>query len=252
MMPGKNGIEICRAIRNQERQPYIYVILLTGKSSKEDVVEGLEAGADDYIVKPFEPSELKVRIRTGERIVQLQQDLLDALKLSEFKATHDALTGLWSRGALLEAIKKELARSSRELTPVGIFISDVDHFKQINDQWGHLTGDIVLCELAGRIRESLRPYDLAGRYGGEEFVVALPGCDLASAVKLAERLRATIGERPIQTSHGYISCTMSFGVTATVGNSDRDLDSLLREADTALYAAKKAGRNRVEAARAEE
>jgi two-component system, cell cycle response regulator len=252
MMPGKNGIEVCRAIREREQRPYTYVILLTGKGSKQDVLEGLEAGADDYIVKPFDPNELKVRLRAGARIVQLQEDLIGALRLSEFRATHDSLTGLWNRGALLEAIKKELARSEREMSPLGILMADVDHFKDVNDQWGHLTGDIVLHELAERIHSSLRPYDLAGRYGGEEFVVALPGCDLSDAARLAERLRAMIMDSPVETSQGPISCTMSFGVTAVLGGNNRDVDSLLREADAAMYVAKKAGRNRVEVWRVED
>ena len=251
MMPEKNGVDVCRAIRLREQQPYTYVILLTGKSTKEDVLEGLEAGADDYIVKPFDPNELKVRLRAGARIVQLQEDLIHALKLAEFRATHDSLTGLRSRGALLEAIKNEMARSTREASPLGLVMADVDHFKAINDNWGHLTGDVVLGELAERIRSSLRPYDIAGRYGGEEFVVALPGCDLSDAAKLAERLRVMIMNSPIATSQGPISCTMSFGVTAVVVGQDRDIDSLLREADAALYAAKTAGRNRVEVSRVE-
>jgi diguanylate cyclase (GGDEF)-like protein len=252
MMPEKNGIEVCRAIREREQQPYTYIILLTGKGSKQDVLEGLEAGADDYIVKPFDPNELKVRLRAGARIVQLQEDLIGALRLSEFRATHDSLTGLWNRGALLEAIKKELARSAREVSPLGIVMADVDHFKNVNDHWGHLTGDNVLHELAERIRSSLRPYDWAGRYGGEEFVVALPGCDLSDAARLAERLRVMIAEAPVETSQGPIACTMSFGVTAALEGNHRGVDALLRDADAALYMAKKAGRNRVEVWRVED
>jgi len=251
IMPGRDGIEVCRAIRRQEDQRYTYIILLTGKNAKEDVLEGLEAGADDYIVKPFDPNELRVRIRAGARIINLQEQLFSSLKLSEFRATHDSLTGLLNRGALLEAINKELARAGRELSALGIFICDVDHFKGINDQWGHQTGDIVLRELANRIRSSLRTYDVVGRYGGEEFVGALPGCDLSEAAALAERLRAAITDSPIVTPQGPVSCTVSFGVTALDCWDDRDLDSLLRQADSALYRAKKDGRNRVEVSDAE-
>jgi diguanylate cyclase (GGDEF)-like protein len=246
MMPGRDGIEVCRAIRRQEDQRYTYIILLTGKNSKADVLEGLEAGADDYLTKPFDPNELRVRIRTGARIVNLQEELISALRLSEFRATHDSLTGLLNRGALLESINKELARASRELRPLGIFIADVDHFKGINDQWGHQTGDVVLRELAELIRSSLRQYDVVGRYGGEEFVGALPGCDITEAAALAERLRIRITETPIATEGGPLFCTMSFGVTALDCWDEVDLDGLLRDADAALYRAKKAGRNRVE------
>lgn len=247
IMPGRDGIEVCRAIRQQEEQRYTYIILLTGKNAKKDLLEGLEAGADDYIVKPFDPNELRVRIRTGARIVNLQEQLFNALRLSEFRATHDSLTGLLNRGALLDAIHRELARAGRELNPLGIFISDVDHFKKINDEWGHQIGDLVLRELAERLRSSLRTYDVVGRYGGEEFVGALPGCDLPEAAALAERLRLRITDSPIPTPQGPVSCTMSFGVTALDCWDDQDLDALLRQADAALYRAKKGGRNRVEA-----
>jgi len=246
MMPGMDGIDLCRELRKQNDHPYSYIILLTGKGAKEDIVEGLESGADDYVVKPFDPNELKVRLRAGARILQLQEDLIAALKMSQFQATHDSLTGLWNRRAILEALEKELARARRENRPLGIIVADVDHFKQVNDRYGHVAGDAVLREIAARIRGSLRTYDSAGRYGGEEFVVALPGCDEINAVQSAERLRVAIAAQPIQVEGASISCTMSFGVTCVPGPSDADLDTAIRSADEALYLAKDRGRNRVE------
>jgi two-component system cell cycle response regulator len=246
MMPEMDGVTLCGEIRNLEKQPYTYVILLTSKSLKEDVVAGLEAGADDYIIKPFDVHELKVRIRAGTRIVRLQEDLISALHASEFQASHDALTGLWNRRAILEKIQQELDRSDRVGTNLGLVICDVDHFKQVNDNFGHLAGDAVLRELAKRIDSSLRSYDSVGRYGGEEFIILIPGANGAGAAELAERLRGSVADLPMQTNEGQFRCTMSFGATALNGRQDFDLNSLIREADEALLLAKNSGRNRVE------
>lgn len=246
MMPEMDGVTLCSEIRKREKQPYTYVMLLTSKSLKEDVVAGLEAGADDYIIKPFDVHELNVRIRAGTRIVRLQEDLISALRASEFQASHDALTGLWNRRAILEKIQQELDRSGRDGTNLGLVICDVDHFKQVNDNYGHLAGDAVLRELAKRIDSSLRSYDSVGRYGGEEFIILIPSSDGAGAADLAERLRASIADPPMQTDEGEFSCTMSFGATALNERQDFDLNSLIKEADEALLIAKNRGRNRVE------
>jgi diguanylate cyclase (GGDEF)-like protein len=246
MMPEMDGVTLCGEIRKLEKHPYTYVILLTSKNLKEDVVAGLEAGADDYIIKPFDVHELKVRVRAGTRIVKLQEDLLAALSVSEFQASHDALTGIWNRRAILEKIQQELDRNSRDGTNLGLVIGDVDHFKKVNDNYGHLAGDAVLRKLAKRIGSCLRSYDSAGRYGGEEFIILIPGCNGAGAAELAERLRASIADRPVQADEGEFRCTMSFGATALDGREDFSLNSLIKEADEALLLAKSRGRNRVE------
>ncbi|MGO9568599.1 MAG: diguanylate cyclase [Desulfomonilaceae bacterium] len=246
MMPEMDGVTLCGEIRKLEKHPYTYVILLTSKSLKVDVVAGLEAGADDYIIKPFDVHELKVRVRAGTRIVKLQEDLLTALRASEFQASHDALTGIWNRRAILEKIQQELDRSGRDGTNLGLVIADVDHFKKVNDNYGHLAGDAVLRELARRIDSSLRSYDSVGRYGGEEFIVLIPGSDGSGAAELAERLRSSIADFPVQTNEGEFRCTMSLGATALEGREDFDLNSLIKEADGALLLAKNRGRNRVE------
>jgi len=246
MMPEIDGVTLCRQIRKLEKHPYTYVILLTSKSLKEDVVEGLEAGADDYIIKPFDVHELKVRVRAGTRIVELQENLLSALRASEFQASHDALTGLWNRRAIMEKIQQELDRCGRDGTDLGIVIADVDHFKRVNDHYGHLAGDAVLRDLAKRIDSSLRSYDAVGRYGGEEFIILLPSCDGAGAGEMAERLRACIADVPVRTDEGEIRCTMSFGASALEGRVVYDLNALIKEADEALLLAKNRGRNRVE------
>src|SRR5581483_5485815 len=245
MMPGMDGVEICRRIRKAEQARYIYVILLTAKTEQKDLVEGMEAGADDYVTKPFNTHELRVRLRAGLRILDLQEQLLDAQEKLREQATHDGLTGLWNRTSILEILQKEAARSSREVAPLAVLMADLDNFKKINDSHGHLTGDLVLRETARRFRKNIRTYDAIGRYGGEEFLVVLPGCDESGSVTQAERLRESIGTQPIATSAGEITVTCSVGLSWCAGIEPSSTKELLRCADDALYSAKRSGRNRV-------
>lgn len=248
MMPGMDGVEICRMVRQHGDEPYIYLILLTTKSLKEDIIEGLDAGADDYLTKPFNPSELQVRLRAGTRIISLQADLIKAREALRIQATHDPLTGLWNRRAILDILGNELVRAQRELTVVAMAIADLDHFKRINDAYGHVTGDVALCEAASRMRASLRPYDAIGRYGGEEFLIVLPGCTSQGAVKLAERLRINIGQEAMTIAGNPIVLTSSIGVAASDVIPGLSTTSLIQAADMALYRAKASGRDRVEVA----
>jgi two-component system, cell cycle response regulator len=245
MMPGMDGVTICRKLRFLEKPQYIYVILLTAKTEKEDVIEGLEAGADDYIAKPFHAHELRVRVRVGSRIIRLQDDLVAALEASQFRASHDALTSLLNRKAIMDFLEKELVRSDRDHTPLSVIMGDLDHFKRINDSYGHLAGDVVLKEVARRLMEAVRPYDAVGRYGGEEFIIVCPSCDEERSFGIAERLRDLISLKPLATSEGSFNITMSFGV-ASVQGGGHTTDSVTRAADQALYKAKNLGRNRVE------
>jgi diguanylate cyclase (GGDEF)-like protein len=195
MMPGLDGVEVCRKVRQAGGAPYVYLIMLTGRAERRDVVQGMGAGADDYLSKPFDEQELRVRLRAGRRIVDLQEALRTL-------ATRDALTGTWNRRAILEILRRELARGAREGTPVGVVLADLDHFKRVNDTLGHLTGDAVLSEAARRIGAALRPYDALGRYGGEEFLIVLPGCDPEGASQVAERVRGRVAEAPVTTPAG--------------------------------------------------
>jgi diguanylate cyclase (GGDEF)-like protein len=245
MMPGMNGVDVCRAVRDAGREPYVYLLLLTARTDSQDLVEGMEAGADDYVTKPFQSHELRVRLRAGRRIVELQEQLLAAREALREQATHDGLTGLLNRNSILDVLHKELSRGSREGHPVSLLMVDLDRFKQINDSHGHASGDAVLRESAQRMKAAVRGYDSVGRYGGEEFVIVLPGCDGESAFTQAERVRETIAGSPFVSGPRRLQITCSIGASSRILPSGDDAGALLREADLALYRAKDGGRNRV-------
>jgi two-component system, cell cycle response regulator len=244
MMPGQNGVDVCRALRKFRPEPYTYILLLTAKDAKESVVEGLESGADDYLTKPFNPQELKARIRVGLRLLDLEDNLVQAREAMRFKATHDILTGAWNRGAILETLDREVSRFQREHHSLGILIADVDHFKAVNDTYGHQAGDTVLRDIAKRLQMAVRQYDTGGRYGGEEFLILLPGCDGSDTRLKAERLRDAISREPIETSAGNLTVAISVGGVATADWPKDSADQFLHMADLALYRAKREGRNR--------
>jgi two-component system cell cycle response regulator len=185
LMPDIDGIEICRRVREWSNGRYIYIIMLTAKTAKEDFVEGLDAGMDDYLSKPFHPDELRARVRVGERMLALQEQL-------RIQATRDHLTGILNRGTVIEIAQLELARAARKGESAALILADVDSFKQVNDTHGHLAGDAMLREIAKRLSARLRAYDILGRYGGEEFLILLPGCDVLTATKVADDLRAAV------------------------------------------------------------
>jgi two-component system cell cycle response regulator len=243
MMPGVDGVEVCRMVRRRTT-PYTYVVLLTSRDRHADMLHALDAGADDFIKKPCDVVELRVRLKSGERIIALQEDLLETQAALTFEATHDRLTGLWNRGTILDQLSRELSRARRERSAVAVLLADVDHFKKINDGYGHATGDKVLCELGARMRSALRDYDVIGRYGGEEFLAVLPSSDLEGARAVAERIRAIVDAGAISDGNKVLRTSVSIGVasTATVG---QDADALIRAADAALYTAKANGRNQV-------
>lgn len=254
MMPRMDGLQVCKQVRDREErpsEPYVYILLLTAKSQKTDMVTGLEAGADDYLTKPFDAQELRVRLRAGRRILDLLDELVRAREIILEESRKDSLTQLSTRATVLELLQQELDRSQRSVdrdTPVSVILADLDHFKHINDTYGHLAGDAVLREAARRMRDAIRPYDSIGRYGGEEFLLVLSNCDTIGAVALAERLLQAVRKETIVLAEGAVSMTLSAGV-ATSGIV-QNAETLVGAADAALYRAKRSGRNCVAVATA--
>lgn len=248
MMPEMDGLEVCRRTRELSGPEYVYIILLTAKSGKEDVIAGMDAGADDYICKPFDAGELMVRIQAAKRVLDLQAQLLAMQEVLREQATRDPLTGMWNRRAIFDALDRELNRAGRDGCSVAVIMCDIDHFKKVNDTHGHTAGDMALREIAARIGQCARPYDITGRYGGEEFIAVLPRCDEPEAVAVAERFRQEIRSQPFDLDGHSVSITLSLGVAATANRPRATAEDLTRLADQALYRAKRGGRDRVVAA----
>jgi two-component system cell cycle response regulator len=246
MMPELDGLALCREVRSRQDGAYVYIVLLTARESQEDIVEGLKAGADNYLTKPCHPLELQARLHSGRRILELEEKLVEAREQMRFKATHDALTSLWDRGAILALLRSELCRSVRERTTVSLLLCDIDHFKQINDVHGHLMGDEVLEEVSKRLRNAVRAYDAVGRYGGEEFLIILNSCAGDDLNTRAEGVRKAISSFPFPLMNGSISVSLSVGAI-TIENWDKSLplEPYLKRVDDALYRAKAAGRDQV-------
>ncbi len=247
VLPDIDGVELCRRIRLAGAgNSYSYIILLTGKDGKKDLLEAMQAGADDYLVKPFDQLELKARLLVGKRIIGLQEELVSARESMRHAATHDSLTGLMNRGETVDFLSRESERAKRSGKPLSVIMADVDHFKKVNDTLGHLFGDEALKEIARRLRSKLRVYDGVGRYGGEEFLMILADCDLMTALIKADDLRACVGSEPIVSSGASRNITVSMGVAVSTDHPAGDIGSLLSQADRGLYAAKQKGRNCVE------
>jgi two-component system, cell cycle response regulator len=246
MMPGLDGIEVCRQLRAIPDRAYTYMISVTTRSEKQDIVCALEAGFDDFLTKPVQPAELNARLLVGSRIIDLQEKLIQTCELSQFKATHDSLTGLWNRGAIQEFLRAQLALSVRHARNLALIMVDVDHFKKINDTHGHSVGDSVLIHIAQLMNSSIRASDWLGRYGGEEFLVIASESPGNDATRLAERLRLAVADNPLTSGELTISSTISIGIANTHSLTTPTPEGLVRIADAALYRAKNNGRNRIE------
>jgi len=245
-MPRMNGIELCQLISEKFTQNPPYIILLTSRTETQDIVEGLKAGANDYIAKPFNNDELKVRISVGRRMIELQDTLNDTLKQLTALASIDVLTGLLNRRAIMESLTKEIRRLERNDHILCIGMCDIDHFKSINDTYGHLVGDEVLKEVTLRMQDALRVNDLLGRYGGEEFLVITPVDRVENASIVYERICKKVAATAIEIYDVSINVTISCGVTSYVADNDgQKLETVIARADEALYKAKHEGRNRV-------
>jgi len=248
LMPGMDGVDLCRRLREDTESPYVYVLLLTAKDKKEDLIQAFEAGADDYISKPFDPEELRARLRAATRILGLHAALLRAQDDLRVLATRDGLTGLFNRRAILDMLDRELVRAKREGSSLGVVLADVDHFKKVNDTYGHSAGDAVLQQVAQRMRTTVRAYDSVGRYGGEELLLVLPQCEEDEAALTAERTREAIAATPCTAGEVELPVHVSLGVAASRTLGTFDAKALIHAADAALYRAKRGGRNRLERA----
>jgi len=247
VMPGMDGVELCRKIRAAgSAATYVYIILLTAKDSRSDLLQALEAGADDYLAKPFDEQELKARLLVGKRILGLQQELVQARESMRFPSPHEGLSGLMNRTEIVKALHTELDRSHRERKPLTLLMVDIDPFKNVDDQMGHLAEDEVLKEVGRRLRSQLRSYDAVGRYGGVQFLVLMPGCDSVAALVRADQIRSAVSSTPIGPSAKGRLVTLSVGVAVADGSKRADAHSVLHQADLGLNKAKQAGRNRVE------
>lgn len=254
-MPGLDGMGLVRLIRSTQSEGYTYIIMLTALGAKPQVITGLEAGADDYLTKPFDPDELLARVTIGQRILQLEERLMDSRRQMEVLAMHDTLTGLFNRRAIQDRALAELNRLARGATGarLSVILLDIDRFKHINDNHGHEAGDRALRLVADLLAQQLRSYDFVGRWGGEEFLLLLPGAGAAEACAAAERIRDGLAQTVVPLEGGGVTLTASLGVATlgvaacgpAPGGGEPWLDRLMRAADQALYQAKHAGRNRV-------
>ncbi len=245
VMPRITGPELCRRVRSRKSRAYTYILLLSSKAQRQDLIEGMGAGADDYIIKPFDNPELEVRLRAGRRIVDLQTELMQMQDALREQATRDSLTHCWNRFCLFDILAGEISRCCRGKKTLGVIMLDLDHFKRVNDTHGHVCGDEVLKQLVKRVELVIRPYDTVGRYGGEEFICVFPGCGEQELRRNAERIRAEVEARPVEWMGQQVRITSSFGAVAGVPTPGMTPDQLIRTADEALYRAKREGRNRV-------
>ena len=245
MMPGLDGPALVQKIRTSGQKSYTYIIMLTAMDNKDNIVLGLESGADEYLTKPFNSRELIARVASGMRILRLEEELMQARVQMEALAMHDGLTGLLNRRAIEEYAEAEFNMADRKKQAMSVILLDIDHFKNVNDRFGHKFGDVVLRQVAQTLKEDLRNYDRVGRWGGEEFLLILPGTELKDAVTVAERLRSKTAAVQTSLENGEtFSIHISLGTACTTGQF-QSLAKLIDAADQALYQAKQSGRNRV-------
>ena len=245
MMPGLDGPELVHKIRTSGQKSYTYIIMLTAMDDKDNIVLGLESGADEYLTKPFNSRELIARVASGMRILRLEEELMQARIQMEALAMHDGLTGLLNRRAIEEYAEAEFNMADRKKQAMSVILLDIDHFKNVNDRFGHKFGDVVLRQVAQTLKEDLRNYDRVGRWGGEEFLLILPDTELKDAVTVAERLRSKTAAVQTSLENGEtFSIHISLGTACTTGQF-QSLAKLIDAADQALYQAKQSGRDRV-------
>ena len=248
MMPEMNGLELCEAIRALDFPGYVYIVILTSMDSQTDIINGLQAGADDYLIKPVNQPELAARLNTGKRILGLERSLRLANEEIRILSVTDSLTKVFNRGYINENLPDEIKRACRYRRPLSIVLCDIDYFKKVNDTYGHHAGDKVLINFAQQLKGLTRErIDWPARYGGEEFLLVLPETPVVNAAAASERLRKTIEQGAITTDRGEVRITASFGVVGFGSPPHQELSAeiFISHADNFLYQAKDAGRNRI-------
>jgi two-component system cell cycle response regulator len=247
MMPGMTGLEVCRILKAgaEQRRQHLPIVLLTAKSDGESRVEGLRLGADDYVCKPFDERELLARVSNLVKVKQLHDEVMEARDQLERLAIRDELTGLYNHRYVQQRLDDEFKRSMRYKEPLACAMIDIDHFKRINDRFGHPVGDRVLARVAKRLEDATREVDVVARYGGEEFVLVLPSTHLSGALVVADRIRRTVGEESFEVDRIPVSVSVSIGVAVYPSRGVEAREALLEGADKALYTAKEGGRDRV-------
>lgn len=249
-MPVLDGPGLCRAIRRESPERYVFIVMLTSKSSKADLISGLSAGADDYLTKPAHHAELVARLKTGLRILNLEKSLKHAMTEIQVMSITDPLTGIYNRGYINQRLPEEILRARRYSRDFSMILCDIDHFKKVNDTHGHLAGDAVLRSFAGILSCTIRQQvDWVGRYGGEEFLIVVPETPFSNAICMAERLRKVVEETTISIDTADVRITASFGVTGFLSGdmpTAATPETFLKTADDLLYKAKKHGRNQVQ------
>ncbi|MCX8063628.1 MAG: diguanylate cyclase [Candidatus Hydrogenedentes bacterium] len=243
VMPEIDGIEVVKEVRSMKKEVPPYIIMLTTKTEKEDLMAGLEAGADDYICKPFDNKELWARIKVGIRTINLHRTLVKAQKALEYEALHDPLTGVLNRRGILERLEEEIERGYRKGYQICVAMFDLDHFKKINDTYGHQTGDEVLKGFVKILQNHTRPYDSIGRLGGEEFLLIVPEISESEAILILEKLLNEIRKSPIYTHNNELKITTSIG--GIIINGKLNVDKVIKLVDESLYQAKERGRNQL-------
>ncbi len=258
-LAGRSGHEVCRQIRKHEDEAYTYIFILIRSGSPDGVVKAIEAGADDYLLWPLVEDEARARLRAARRILGLRHELEEAQAALRYQVSHDPLTGLMNRAAILDALRRELARVRREKAPVGVIKVQIDNFKEMNRKFGSATGDAAIRSAARRLRATVRPYDSIGRFGTEDFLILVPGSDIRSTLAQAERLRVAVASDSVQVGEwgrhaskdqSALAATISLGVAAS--SQTQDAEKLVRAAEAALARARAAGPNRVEMATPQE
>jgi diguanylate cyclase (GGDEF)-like protein len=249
IMPEMDGLELCRCLRTNNFPGYVYIIILTAKDSKESIISGLDAGADDYITKPFHSAELQVRLKTAIRILEMEKDFKLVNEKIRTLSITDPLTGCYNRAYISERLPKEIKKARRYQHPLSVVMCDLDHFKQVNDEYGHHIGDCLIKEFVNSTLESIRDdTDWLARYGGEEFLIVVPETDYRGAYIMAERLRTEICRESVKIEQHQILYTVSFGISGflpSMKNPEISPDMMIGKADEYLYQCKQQGRNLV-------